>query len=120
MFTMTSNLCKITVQRSKPVRKIAALTRNFSHGVHTFSMFIGNKKKCMDTLIDDCTQKKLAKISNFFIWIDLSLSRLALHTKTSLSLSDTEIHLVNINLSFLYSIPLCSLSFSDTEIYLLV
>ena len=27
----------------------------------------------MDTLIDDCTQKKLAKSSNFFIWVYLSV-----------------------------------------------
>ena len=30
-------------------------------------MFVGYKKQVMDTLIDDCTQKKLAKSSNFFI-----------------------------------------------------
>ena len=35
-------------------------------------MFVGNKKKVMDTLIDECTQKKLAKSSNLFIWVYLS------------------------------------------------
>ena len=33
------------------------------------NMFVGNKKKVMDTLIDEFTQKKLAKSSNFFIWV---------------------------------------------------
>ena len=28
----------ILLQRGKPVRKVAALTRNFSHGVHTLSL----------------------------------------------------------------------------------
>ena len=32
-------------------------------------MFVGNNKKVMDTLIDECTQKKLAKSGNFFIWV---------------------------------------------------
>ena len=36
------------------------------------NIFVGNKKKVMDTLIDECTQKKLAKSSNFFIWVHLS------------------------------------------------
>ena len=36
------------------------------------NMFVGNKKKVIDTLIEECTQKKLAKCSNFFIWVYLS------------------------------------------------
>jgi len=36
------------------------------------NMFVGNKKKVMETLINECTQKKLAKSSNFFIWVYLS------------------------------------------------
>ena len=32
-------------------------------------MFVGNKIKVMDTLIDDCTRKKLAKSSQFYIWV---------------------------------------------------
>ena len=36
------------------------------------NMFVENKKKVMDTLIGDCTQKKLAKSSNFFIMVNLS------------------------------------------------
>ena len=35
-------------------------------------MFVGNKKKVMDILIDECTQKKLAKSNNFFVWVYLS------------------------------------------------
>ena len=35
-------------------------------------MFVGNEKKVMDTMIDDCTQKKIAKSTNFFTWVYLS------------------------------------------------
>ena len=35
-------------------------------------MFVRNKKKVVDTLTNECTQKKLAKSSNFFVWVYLS------------------------------------------------
>ena len=35
-------------------------------------MVVGNKMKVMDTFIDECTQKKLAKSSKFFKWVCLS------------------------------------------------
>ena len=38
-------------------------------------MFVENKKKVMGTLIDECTKKKLAKGSNFFILVYLSGSQ---------------------------------------------
>ena len=36
------------------------------------NMFVGNKKKVVDTLIDDCTQKSLQKVATFCIWVYLS------------------------------------------------
>ena len=33
-------------------------------------MFVGNDK--VDTLIHECTQKKLSKVTTFFIWVYLS------------------------------------------------
>ena len=37
-----NNNFKVYPLRGKPVRKVAALTRNFSHGGHTFSLNIDN------------------------------------------------------------------------------
>ena len=37
-------------------------------------MFVGNKKKVMDTLIDECTQKNLQKVATFFMGLPLCLT----------------------------------------------
>ena len=36
------------------------------------TMFVGNIKKVMDTLIDDCTQKSLQKVQLFYMGLPLS------------------------------------------------